>query len=77
MTQDDTPANSAGSGSLALVAMDSAQSPSGKLSLPEAGFLVQLIASAGHIGQFRRYRRAEPALAMTSYRSAALLARQG
>ena len=43
------------------------------ISLPDAGFLTQIIASAGHMGHFRRYRRTEPALAMTSYQAAASL----
>ena len=73
MAQDDSSAHSPSGDSRALVALDSTVSQPRNLSLPDAGFLVQIIASAGHMGDFRRHRRAEPALAMASYRSAALL----
>ena len=81
MAQSETPHGDMATGSRALIAMKAGQDqrnqpndsgPSG-LFLPDAGFLAQIIASAGHMGHFRRYRRTEPALAMRSYRSAANL----
>ncbi len=34
---------------------------------PDAAFVAQIIASASHMGPYRRYRRAEPQTAMKSY----------
>jgi hypothetical protein len=45
----------------------------GAFILPDAGFLTQIIASKGHIGHFRRYRRADPSEAMRRYQAAARL----
>jgi hypothetical protein len=40
---------------------------------PDAAFLAQIMASRAHMGEFRRYRRSEPAIATAQYRAAAAL----
>jgi hypothetical protein len=79
MAQDGTQAGGAqadtGNTGRALVAAQDMRNAGSmaRMSLADAGFLTQIIASAGHLGHFRRYRRAEPAIAMSSYRAAARL----
>jgi hypothetical protein len=59
----------AGDHSCAVTLVAQAQQPAPHLHdiRPQAAFVTQIIASMGHMGPYRRYQRAEPAVAMKSY----------
>ncbi len=62
-----------GQGRALMVIDGGTQSAPSRLQRPDAAFLVQIIASKAHMGEFRRYRRAEPGDATARYRAAAAL----
>jgi hypothetical protein len=73
--QDACPANGEGTnGQELLVLSASAERPMLHDIRPDAAFVAQIIASVGHMGPYRRYRRAEPQVALKSYGAGALAA---